>query len=202
MVDDWQSEDDAALISDTAARVGAFPLSSDKDAAMVMTLNPGSYTAIISGSDGGSGIVIAEAYDAATSEAIDTRLINISTRLYASNGDRVAIGGFFVKGKATKRVLIRVAGPTLFDYEITNYLEDPFIELYKGQTLIASNDSWKVDGVEEMSTIFDSVGAFALDDLGKEAAMVVDLPPGGYTVMAVDALGREGVCLIEVYEIW
>ena len=202
VVDDWQSENDATLISDTAARVGAFPLSSEKDAAMVARLNPGSYTAIISGSSGGSGVVLAEAYDAATGEAIDTRLINISTRLYASNGDKVAIGGFFVKGKTTKRVVIRAVGPTLLNYDITNYLEDPFIELYKDQTLIASNDSWKIDGAEEMSSIFNRVGAFSLDDLGKEAAMVVDLPPGPYTVKAVDALGREGVCLIEVYEVW
>jgi len=201
-VDDWQSESDASEILDTASRVGAFALSSEKDAALIARLTPGLYSAIVSGADGGSGIVLAEVYDAATNEAIDTRLINLSTRLYASNGDKVAIGGFHVKGSTTKRVLIRVVGPTLGNFGLSGFLNDPYIELYRAQTLLASNDSWKIGGEDDMKAVFASVGAFPLDAAGREAAIVVDLPPGSYSVQAVDAFGGEGVCLIEVYEIW
>ena len=50
----------------------------DKEAALIATLPPGNYTAIVTGKNGGTGVALAEAYDA--DQSADSRLANISTR--------------------------------------------------------------------------------------------------------------------------
>lgn len=60
---DWGSTN-AAAIAQAASTSGAFALQSgSKDAALIATLQPGSYTVQISGADGGSGVAIFEAYE-------------------------------------------------------------------------------------------------------------------------------------------
>jgi hypothetical protein len=58
--DDW----DAALAADFAG-VGAFPWTAgSKDAALVTTLNPGAYTAMVKGKNNGTGVALIEVYEA------------------------------------------------------------------------------------------------------------------------------------------
>jgi len=52
-----------AALASTFAACGAFPLSSPNDAVLVVTLQPGQYTAIMSGISGDSGIGLAEIYE-------------------------------------------------------------------------------------------------------------------------------------------
>lgn len=62
--DDWSSDANASTISGTAKDVGAFPLDvGSKDAAIVVTLPPGLYTAQVSGATGTSGIALVEIYE-------------------------------------------------------------------------------------------------------------------------------------------
>jgi polygalacturonase len=60
--DDWAGDANVAAI---AASVGAFPLASasSKDAAVVLTLAPGAYTAILTGAGSGTGAGMVEIYD-------------------------------------------------------------------------------------------------------------------------------------------
>jgi uncharacterized protein (DUF1800 family) len=61
---DWESAGNGAAIAAAAQKVGAFPLSSgSKDAALLLTLKPGIYTAVVSGNNKGSGIALLEVYD-------------------------------------------------------------------------------------------------------------------------------------------
>lgn len=63
--DDWEISRSGGAIAATALRVGAFPLNAGSlDAALLVTLAPGAYTAVISGADGGTGITLIEVYDA------------------------------------------------------------------------------------------------------------------------------------------
>ncbi len=64
--DNWSDNANAALITSTAARIGASPLaaSDTKSAALLTTLQPGAYTFIVSGANNSSGIVLLEVYDA------------------------------------------------------------------------------------------------------------------------------------------
>lgn len=64
--DDWSvSRTGAGTLASTMAQVGAFPLSNDSfDAALLLTLEPGVYSAQVSGYNGLTGIAIVEVYDA------------------------------------------------------------------------------------------------------------------------------------------
>ena len=74
---------------------------------------------------------------------ITSKLGNISTRGMVQTGDSVMIGGFIISGSAPRSVLIRGFGPTLADFGVSGALANPYIELYSGQTLIATNDNWQ-----------------------------------------------------------
>ena len=58
--DDWGG---SAGLSSTFTKVGAFNLPTDsKDAAILMTLTPGAYTAVVSGINGATGLALVEVY--------------------------------------------------------------------------------------------------------------------------------------------
>ena len=62
--DNWASGDDAAVIASAAQSAGAFPFpSGSRDAAMIVMLPAGAYTAQLSGVEGGTGVGIVEVYD-------------------------------------------------------------------------------------------------------------------------------------------
>lgn len=125
-----------------------------------------------------------------------SKLVNISTRTpLAANG--VVIGGFVITGSQPQTVLIRVVGPGLAGYGVTNPLADPTLELFSGQTVIASNDDWSGEQVASLSS---RVGGFPLTAGSKDAAIVKTLQPGGYTVQA-KGKGAAGELIIEVYEV-
>ncbi|RKX31608.1 MAG: hypothetical protein DRP71_13160, partial [Verrucomicrobia bacterium] len=60
---DWE-DDDGAAIAAAGAASGGFPLEAgSKDAALLIWLEPGTYTAKISGNDGGTGVGLVEVYE-------------------------------------------------------------------------------------------------------------------------------------------
>ena len=62
--DGWETAADPALLIATAQRVGAFALKpGNADAAMVVTLEPGAYTALVTGANGGTGQCLVEIYE-------------------------------------------------------------------------------------------------------------------------------------------
>ena len=71
------------------------------------------------------------------------QLLNVSTRMQVLTGSSVLIGGFIIGGTGTKDVLLRALGPTLHNFGINDFLADPTMDLYSGQTLLKSNDNWK-----------------------------------------------------------
>ena len=62
-VDDMAVTSDAAIVASRASTVGAFPLPANgKDAAMIVTLPAGAYSAVVKGADGGTGVGLVEVY--------------------------------------------------------------------------------------------------------------------------------------------
>ena len=104
--DNWKDTQEAEIVATTV------PPSNDLESAIVATLDPGSYTAIVSGKNGGTGMALVEAYD--LDNTVDSQLANISTRGFVETGDNVMIGGFIVGGE-TSRVALRAIGPSLAD---------------------------------------------------------------------------------------
>lgn len=165
--------------------------SDSREAALVATLEPGAYTAIVSGKDGSEGVALFDLYDLDTASG---RVANISTRSLVESGDNVMIGGFILGGLDPTKVIVRAIGPSLVPLGVANALVDPTLELYDSNgSLLASNDNWRND--QEAAIIETAV--VPTDD--REAAVVQTLVPGAYTVVVRGAKGLTGVALIEVF---
>ena len=122
---------------------------------------------------------------------------NMSNRVFIRAGE-MAIPGFVIDGSAPRRVLIRAVGPGLAPFNVPNVLVNPSIQVYRGQTQIASNDDWSSDA--SLPALFSQVGAFNLPAGSRDAALVATLAPGAYTAFIRGGTATEqGEVLIELY---
>lgn len=195
---DWNAADAEAFRT-----VGAFALpAGSRDAAIVTTLAPGLYSAQSSGPGGlGNGTGLIEIYDLSG----PARLLNLSTRGRVEADRTLVISGFVVApGAPTRRLLIRAVGPTLRDFGVNDALPDPSIALVRladGVQLTTNNDWGASSDAATLSALAQAVGAFPLPAGSLDAAALVELPPGAYS-MLVSGVGNEaGVALVEVYEL-
>jgi hypothetical protein len=124
------------------------------------------------------------------------RLQNISSRLLIQTGSNVGIAGFVVEGTEAKKLLIRGLGPTLAQFNVTDVMQNPILELHDGSgSLITTNDDWKDTQQAEIAATQLAPPADA------EAAILATLQPGAYTAIQTGAGGGTGVGLIEVYDV-
>jgi thiol-disulfide isomerase/thioredoxin len=189
--DNWSGN---AEVTTASANVGAFAFAgpSSLDAALVSSVE-GSRTMQVSGSS--AGTVIVEAYDAGT--GFTARLINLSALNQAGRGTPLT-AGFTIAGAGTKNVLIRAIGPALTALGVGGALPDPKLELFNSaQVRIGENDNWS----SALAATFASVGAFALSEGSRDAALLVTLAAGGYSVQVGPAGEGSGAVLVEVYEV-
>jgi len=101
----------------------------DLEPAIIATLDPDAYTAIVSGKDETSGVGLVEGYD--LGQAADSQLANISTRGFVETGSNVMIGGFILgNGSGTTNILVRAIGPSLSLAGVSAALADPTLELH------------------------------------------------------------------------
>jgi hypothetical protein len=52
-----------------------------------------------------------------------------------------------------------------------------------------------------LSAVASSVGAFTIPAASKDAALLVTLPPGNYSVEVTGAGNQSGIAVIEVYDV-
>lgn len=136
-----------------------------------------------------------------------TRFINLSTRAWCAEGDKVEVGGLVLSGDKPKRVLIRAVGPSLADFGVPadQVLADPLIEVHdtnRGNGVIASNDDHGAApnpvAIRELSA---QLGAFSLPSSdSKSAVLLTSLQPGTYTVVVSGRNGSSGIVLLEMYD--
>ena len=209
--DDWETNGNLEALVEFSERVGASGLSSgSNDAAYLGTLEPGLYTVFLE-SDSLEGEGLFEIFDSASEP--ERALFNVSTRGYVEGQSIPLIAGFVVTGSEPKKVLIRAVGPGLATFGVNAILEDPVITIYEGGQPIASNDDWSVASapfIEGRSvqgparflmSAFGDAGAFPLDLGSRDAASLIWLEPGLYTVILNGGNDSAGIGLIEVYEV-
>lgn len=121
-----------------------------------------------------------------------TRLANISTRAEVLTGEDVLIGGFAIRGPASKTVVIRARGPSLAALGVTNPLPNPFLRLASG----VSNDDWQSGPA---ATTIESIG-FAPSD-ARESVILATFPPGLHSAIVSGVSGASGVGLVEIFEL-
>lgn len=125
-------------------------------------------------------------------------VVNISTRGYASVGNKL-IGGFIVEGHP-RWVLIRAVGPGLIPHGVTDALADPYLTIFKSTTPHFYSDDWhKRPDKDQIRAAAARVGAFPLGETSKDAALLIELPPGAYTAHVEPESGAPGTALVEIY---
>lgn len=181
---------------EAAARVGAFPFApASLDAADLTSLSAGNYFLQVNHQGPAAGEVLVEAYDSSGTRA-GPRLANLSTRTVT--GSSPLIAGFVVSG-GTRRVVVRAVGPSLASFGVADALRDPRLTVYAGNTVRTTNDDW--GGGVILTDIFTRVGAFALPADSRDAAILLTLNPGAYTVHVQGANSTPGSVLLELYEV-
>ncbi len=189
--DNWQQSAQSVEI-----RNSGLPPSNSLESAIVATLAPGSYTAVVRGFSNTVGIAMIEGYELG---ANDSRLVNISTRGRVGSANDVLIGGFVIQGSGAKKVLVRAAGPSLGigPGALRNVLANPFLELHNSAgTLLSSNDNWTSSAFASQI----SATGFA-PSRSEESAIIATLQPGNYTAIVRGVNNTTGVGLVELYDL-
>jgi N-acetylneuraminic acid mutarotase len=182
--DDWQSAPNKQEIIDSALAP-----SQDAEAAILTTVAPGSYTAIVRGEGNTTGVALVEVYD--LEPGSEAKLANISTRGRVQTGDDVLIGGLILRGELARRVIVRAIGPSL---PVPGALANPTLELRDTNgDLLASNDDWRT--TQETEII--ATGVPPSHDL--ESAIVRTLPASNYTAIVRGQGATTGIALVEAY---
>jgi len=186
--DNWKESQEAEI-----AASGLAP-TDDQEAAIIATLSPGLYTAIVKGKDDGTGVGLVEVYDLDDPNAA-TYLANISTRGFAQPGDDAMIGGFIIsEGGQTGQVVVRAIGPSLSG--VPDSLLDPTLSLFDAQgTLVEQNDDW----ADTNGGAIAATGLAPSDS--RESAILASLSPGAYTAIVQGTESSSGIGLVEVYYI-
>ncbi|CAN5754115.1 hypothetical protein BH20VER1_BH20VER1_20380 [soil metagenome] len=187
--DNWRSSQEAAIIGT------GVPPSNDLESALIATLAPGPYTAVVTGVGQPTGVGLVEVYD--LDPAADSRLANISTRGMVETGSNVMIGGFIL-GRQTgaRSVIVRAIGPSLAAAGINNALADPTLELRDANGgLVRSNNNWRESQEAEI------IATGVPPSHNAESAIIATLPPAAYTAIVAGNGGGTGVALVEVYQL-
>ena len=192
--DNWGGN---AAVAAANLRLGAFALTPNTslDAALVTTI-AGGRTVQVSGPT--AGTVIVEAYDAGAGNA--ARFTSVAARNLVGTGGDVLIAGFTVDGTGSKNLLIRAAGPSLGALGVPGTLVDPKLEIFTATTVpvkVAENDNFS----GAVDTLARTLGGFGFVPGARDAAILVSLPAGGYTVQVSGLNNGTGEAIIEVYEV-
>ena len=191
--DNWRDDPDqeAAIIA------SGIPPTNNLESAIDTTLNPGTYTAIISGKNNTSGVGLVEVYD--LSQAVPAKLANISTRAFVGTDANVVIAGFILGNhNGNDRIAVRGLGPSLTGQGVPDALANPNLELHNSSgTVLASNNNWQDDAASAAQL---TAAGLALSD-PLESGLVATLSPGLYTAVLSGVNSGTGVGLVEVYDL-
>jgi hypothetical protein len=166
----------------------------DLESAILQILQPGNYTAVLSGKNDTTGVALVEVYDIATGAT--SHLSNISSRGFVQTDADVMIAGLIVQS-SDKQVIVRVLGPALTNYGVADPLNDPSLELRNGNgALLAFNDNWRTSQEAEVT----ASGYAPPNDV--EPAIVQTLAPGSYTAIVRGVHNSIGIALVESYTLY
>lgn len=187
--DNWPEDSNASDIV-TSGLAPANP----NESALLLSVAPGSYTAVLRGKDGSTGIGLIEVYDLDADGA--ATVVNISTRGFVLSGENVMIGGLIITGNDPAQLVLRGIGPSLSGVGVPDALADPLLELHNGNgALIQANNNWR----DTQELALQNTGLAPGYNL--ESAILISVPPGNYTAVLKGADGGAGNGLVEIYKL-
>jgi hypothetical protein len=187
--DDWRSNQAAIMATGLAP-------TNDRESAIVRSLSPGVYTAIVQGKGSATGVALAEVYDIDTAPS-PSQLANISTRGLVQTDNNVLIGGFQLGGSShAPLIVVRALGPSLADFAVASPVADPNIEFHdsNGATLSA-NDNWR--DTQQLEVLYLNLAP----KRDAESAVMIQPVPGPYTAIVKGRNGGIGVGLVEIFNV-
>jgi len=186
--DNWRDTQEAEIIAT------GIPPTNDLESAILVTVDPGNYTAVVKGVGDTTGVALVEVYDLGSASS---QLGNISTRAFVGTADNVLIAGFILGTGTNSHIVIRGLGPSLMNTGVPNPLPDPTLELRDSNgTLLAENDN--CSDRPPGPPIPPGIGA-PPDPL--ESCIDISLPSSTYTAILADKNGGTGVGLVEIYNV-
>lgn len=186
--DNWQSADSAEEL----VAKGLAPVH-ELESALVMTLSPGHYTAVVSGNGSSLGTALVELYDGDL--PANSQMGNISTLGFVGTGDDVLIAGVVIGGPALGKVVVRAIGPSLTQFGVSNAIQDPTLQLHDANGSLTGNDDWATAANAE------SIPASLRPLDSRESAVYTSLAPGHYTAIVQGKEATTGVALVEAYNL-
>lgn len=189
--DNWRDTQETEI-----AQTG-IPPTNDFESAIVVTLDPGAYTAVVRGKNNTSGVALIEIYD--LDQTALSKLANLSTRAFVSTGNDIVIAGFFLsQGGDDDKVVVRGIGPSLSAFGLSPVLSNPTLEFRNSNgTLVLTNNDWQDNAAQAAELM--AVGLAPTNDF--EAAIVANLPPDLYTALLAGLNNGTGIGLVEIYDL-
>jgi phospholipase/lecithinase/hemolysin len=185
--DNWRNTQEVEIAA------SGFAPPNDLESAIIATLAPGSYSAVVSGKNGGTGVGLVDLYQLDASTSI---FQNLSTRGFVGTGDNVLIGGLIIGNGEQPVIVVRAIGPTLSSFGITQPLQDPTLEVRDGNgALIAFENDWQDNTPTAVKA------ALLQPHDSRESAVVLSLPAGNYTAIVRGKNATTGVALVEAYRL-
>lgn len=180
---------------ETEIQATGIPPTNDLESALIATVQPGAYTALLAGKNEAQGVGLVEVYDLTAS---GSQLRNISTRAFAGTAFDVVIAGFILGQGANTNIVVRGLGPSLVAVGVPEPLPDPTLELHDGNgALLVMNDNWQDDPI--------SAGQLTANGLAPkdalESGIFISVSPGPYTATLAGKNGGTGLALVEIYNL-
>ena len=180
-------------------RAAGLSPSDRRESALVLTLAPGNYTALVTpyadaATPATPGIALVEVYELDGAGA--ARAVNVSTRGFVGTNDQVMIAGVVI-GDGSRRIVTRALGPSLAAAGVNGVLANPTLEVVNSAgTRVAFSDDWSGEAsAAELRSRGLAPGS------SSEAATAVTLSAGAYTILVRGSGGAVGNALVEVYEV-
>jgi len=209
----WNQAPNEADVRSASIAAGAFAFPENSaDAALLIRLLPGTYTAQVAGMGGTTGTTLIETYDMESVQTSQSKLIAISSRGVVGNGQNIIIPGVSVGGSSSRILLIRAVGPTLGAFGVPGALANPTIRVIQSvngtDTTVATNDDWETQSATatftaaEVRELTTKAGAFTLPSGSRDASLLFTTSTNtSYTVLVSGVAGETGVALVEVYDV-
>ncbi|MBE2213414.1 MAG: immunoglobulin domain-containing protein [Opitutaceae bacterium] len=199
----WSVAPRRTAIAAAAVRVGAFALPDDShDAALLVSLPAGAYTALADDRYGEAGVVLIELYD--LNPASSASLVNLSARARVTQGEGALIAGFVTAGQVGTRVLCRGIGANLARFGVSGYLARPMVTLHDAGSITTlppvRSTTDATDGAE-LTLASRLSGAFSLGGDSEDVAALLTLAPGVRTAVLGSADASDGIALLELYQV-
>ena len=130
------------------------------------------------------------------------RLTNFSCRSAVGAGERILILGLTIEGTEPLPILVRGIGPGLQAFGVASPVNNPLLQVFSSnEVLLGTNDHWQNQAnAAQIAAAAMAAQAFPLSPGAADAALLLTLPPGGYSAV-LSAQTSPGQGMIEVYEV-